>query len=109
MINIEATLGEDAAFSLTAEGHAHADRNEHDHDLVCCAVSTILCTLANSCVQLDDVNTVYHSKPGYGHVMVTNVTEALWGEVESRFRMALDGLEVLAMQYPACIKMQLSD
>jgi len=104
MINIEASIGVDHVFTLTAEGHAHADRNENDHDLVCCAVSTIICTLANSCAQMEDVNTVYHSKHGYGHVNVTSVPEDLWGEIVSRFQMAVDGLTVLALQYPDSIK-----
>lgn len=103
MITITANLGRDEVFSLTADGHANGQRNENDHDLVCCAASTILCMLANSCARLEDVNVTYHQRSGYGHVLVNNCEE-LWGEVSSRFRMALDGLEGLAMQYPQCLR-----
>lgn len=108
MITITANLGRDEVFSLTADGHAHGQRNENDHDLVCCAASTLLCTLANSCAQLDDVNVTYHARSGYGHVLVNNCEE-LWDEVSSRFRMALDGLEGLAMQYPQSIRIDVDN
>lgn len=103
MISITAEMGRDSVFSLTAEGHAGADRNEDGRDLVCCAVSTIFGTLANSCAQIDDVNTVYHSRHGYAHCVVTNIPDDLWAEINSRYQMAVDGLEALAMQYTQCL------
>ena len=106
MIHAKVTYGRGGAFSLTAEGHAHAARNENGRDLVCCAVSTIFGTLANSCTQLDGVNTTYHNKPGYGHIVVTGVPENLWGVVDARFQMAADGLAVLAIQYPDSIRVE---
>ena len=93
MIKILASLGTEEAFTISAQGHAQAARNENDHDLVCCAVSTLLGTLANSCAWVGDVN-----------VTVTNISDDLWGEIASRFRMAMDGLEVLREQYPESLK-----
>lgn len=104
MIKIHASLGNDEAFCLSAEGHAGAGRNEYDHDLVCCAVSTLMGTLANSCALIDGVNTVYHSTKGNALVTVTNITDDIWPEIASRFRMAMDGLQGLAIQYPNSLK-----
>lgn len=104
MIRIHASLGKDEAFCLSAEGHAGARRNEYDHDLVCCAVSTLMGTLANSCALIEDVNVVYHANSGNALVTVTKITEEIWPEIASRFRMALDGLQGLAMQYPGSLK-----
>lgn len=92
---------------ISASGHAHAARNENDHDLVCCAVSTLLGTLANSCAQIEDVNVIYQTSSGNGLVTVVNIPVDLWAEIASRFRMAMDGLEVLAMQYPQSIKISM--
>lgn len=103
MIVINAELGKDLAFTITADGHAHAQRNEEDHDLVCCAVSTIMCTLATSCANID-VNTVYHAGHGHATVTVTDCME-LWREVSARFQMAVDGLIALEHQYPQSIRM----
>lgn len=104
MISIKAEMGTHCAFNLFAEGHAGAERNENDHDLVCCAVSTIMGVLANSCAMIEDVNTVYHTHSGYALVTVTRIPDDLWAEINSRFQMALDGLEALSAQYPTCIK-----
>ena len=103
MINIEAELGEDKVFYLMASGHADAERNEDGRDLVCCAVSTFMGVLANSCALIEDVRTVYHSRSGHAQVSVTDVPERLRAEINSRFQMAVDGLEALAVQYPQCL------
>lgn len=103
MINIEAELGEDKVFYLMASGHANAERNEDGRDLVCCAVSTIMGVLANSCALIEEVRTVYHSRSGHAQVSVTDVPEKLRAEINSRFQMAVDGLEALAVQYPQCL------
>lgn len=105
MINIAITIGEDA-YMLTADGHANAPRNDKDNDLVCCAVSTIVQTLAFSCAIMEDVCTVYHTSSGHAMVTVTRFDE-LEGEITSRFQMAADGLTALAEQYPECIRLDL--
>lgn len=99
MTRIEAIIKAEDAYMLTADGHAGADRNEQDHDLVCAAISAIIQTLAISCAQIDEVSTVYHTSAGHATVCVTNYDE-LEGEIQARFRMALDGLEALQRQYP---------
>lgn len=103
MINVTAALGRDGVFSLTADGHAGAPRNEDGRDLVCCAVSTIMGVLANSCAQIEDINTTYHTGNGYAQVVVNNISEEIWHEINSRYQMAVDGLEGLAVQYPQCL------
>lgn len=89
-------------FRLTASGHADGPRNEKDHDLVCCAVSALVQTLGVSCASLTDVNTLYRDSKGDAEIVVTD-TEAHWDELVPRFQMALDGLQVLAAQYPEYI------
>ena len=78
-------------FSLTAEGHACGPRNEADHDMVCCAVSVIVQTLAVTLGKLDCVRTDYAKESGNIKILVTG-TEAHWDELVPRFRMAIDGL-----------------
>lgn len=104
MIIVHASLGRDEAFCLSAQGHANAMRNECDHDMVCCAVSTLMGTLANSCALIEDVNTVYHAASGNALVTVSKIPEEIWPEIASRFRMAMDGLQGLAIQYPKSLK-----
>lgn len=95
-------------FSLTARGHAGAARNENDHDLVCCAVSTIVQTLGVSCVSLLDVQTIYHQADGFAEILVTG-TEAHWDQLVPRFQMAIEGLTVLANQYPQHVSLTVEE
>lgn len=107
MINIEIKWkGE--PFTLTASGHANADRNEDGHDLVCCAVSTIVQTLGVSCASLLDVCTVYRKLKGCAEILVTD-TEAHWEDLVPRFQMAIDGLTVLANQYPQHVSLSVKE
>ena len=98
----------DEPFTLTADGHANAKRNELDHDLVCCQVATIVQTLGISCASLPDVNTRYRASSGSAEIVVTN-TEAHWDELVPRFAMAVDGLSVLAAQYPESVSLIVSE
>ena len=104
MIKILACMGENAAFVLKAEGHANAERNEKDHDLVCCAVSTLVCTLANSCAMVEDVNTTYRQESGNALLTVDKITKERRQEIAIRFRMAADGLQGLQEQYPDSLR-----
>ena len=104
MIKVHAYMDAgDSAFSLSADGHADAQRNDDGRDLVCCAVSTIVGVLANSCALIEDVRTVYHSRKGHALVTVSGITDDLWAEINSRYQMAVDGLQALAVQYPECL------
>lgn len=95
-------------FSLTARGHAGAARNEDGHDLVCCAISTIVQTLGVSCASLPDVQTTYHQADGFAEILVTG-TEAHWDQLVPRFQMAIDGLTVLASQYPQHVSLTVEE
>ena len=91
-------------FSLMAAGHAHGPRNEADHDMVCCAVSVIVQTLAISLGKLDCVHTDYSKQSGDIKILVTG-TEAHWDELVPRFQMAIDGLTQLAEHHPQCLRL----
>lgn len=109
MIEIKAEWKKEP-FVLTVNGHADAPRNEEGHDLICCAVSTIAQTLGISCVSLPCVNTRYHSikADGFEQILVTG-TEAHWDELVPRFQMAIEGLTVLAMQYPQHVHLTIEE
>lgn len=100
----------DEPFTLTARGHAKAPRNAEGHDLVCCAVSTIIQTLGISCANVYGVNTVYHKikADGFEEILATG-TEAHWDELVPRFQMAIDGLTVLANQYPQNVSLTVEE
>lgn len=98
----------DEPFSLTASGHARAARNEDNHDLLCCAVSTIVQTLGVSCASLPDVQTTYHQAVGLAELLVTG-TEAHWDQLVPRFQMAIDGLNVLTNQYPQHVSLSVEE
>lgn len=97
-------------FVLTVTGHADATRNVDGHDLVCCAVSTIAQTLGISCASLPFVSTRYHSikADGFEQILVTG-TEAHWDELVPRFQMAIEGLTVLALQYPQHVHLKVEE
>lgn len=91
----------DEPFALRAIGHAGGDRSTCDHDLVCCAASTIIQMLAVSCAQVDGISTRYHvvKEKALEEILITG-TEAHWDELVPRFQMVIDGLTLLANQYP---------
>lgn len=96
------------SFTVVASGHANAKRNEDGRDLVCCAVATIMTTLANSCAQIKGPATVYHTQSGLAELTVTNVMAAP-DEVKPRLQMMVDGFRVLEQQYPQNIRMTIED
>lgn len=87
---------------IEASGHANAPRSEDGRDLVCCAVSTLMCALANSLAKLDALMTTYDHSSGYARVAVTG-RDARSIAVEARMAVVMDGLEALAKQYPQSI------
>lgn len=94
--------------TITAAGHAQAPRNEDGRDLVCCAISTLLTALANSCAQLEGPATIYHTTSGYAELTIHNV-QTLPDEIRARVQMLIDGLTVLSQQYPQNIRMTITD
>lgn len=109
MIDIKVTWKKEP-FMLTANGHAAAERSANGHDLVCCAASMLIQTLGVSCANVDGVNTTYHAvkNVGFEQILVTD-TEAHWDELVPRFQMALDGLTVLANQYPQHVSLSVEE
>lgn len=102
MIIIRRNVGE---HSLTVQGHADGARNGHDHDLLCCAVSTILQTLVASLIAMDDREPVYSLKPGDSYVQAhPDIRD--WRGVKVRFDMAMDGLRCLAAHNPDNLKIE---
>lgn len=95
-------------FSVEAEGHANAKRNDDGRDLVCCAISTLMCTLANSCAQLEGPAVVYHTLDGFARLTVSNVRSCPDG-LRARLQMLLDGLHVLEQQYPQNVRLKIHD
>lgn len=91
-------------FTVIADGHACAPRNEDGRDLVCCSISCLLTTLANSCAQLDGVQTIYKTTSGMAELYVSNTLADPAG-IDARLQMAVDGLTGLAQQYPQSIRM----
>lgn len=94
--------------TVIAAGHAMAERNEDGHDLVCCAISTLMTALAISCANLEGPATIYHTSGGYAELTIQNV-QTLPDEVRARVQMLIDGLTVLSQQYPQNIRMTITD
>lgn len=95
---------------IVADGHANAPRNEDGRDLVCCAISTLMCAAANSLARVEGPRVMYHTLPETGHaeLMVKGVDNAP-GEVWPRVQMLIDGLDVLSTQYPQSIRMTIEN
>lgn len=104
MIDVKIRYGVSGPFTLIAQGHANQPRNEDGRDLVCCAASTIVTTLAISCAQIKGAVVNYHQESGYAALTVSN-TETLWEELMPRFRMTEDGLQGLMDQYPQALRL----
>ena len=92
------------SFTVIADGHACAPRNEDGRDLVCCSISCLLTTLANSCAQLDGVQTIYKATSGLAELHVSNTLVDPAG-IDGRRQMTVDGLTGLAQLYPQSIRM----
>lgn len=91
-------------FTIIADGHAYAPRNEDGRDLVCCSISCLLTALANSCAQIDGVQTIYKTTSGRAELYVSNTLVDPAG-IDGRLQMAVDGLMGLAQQYPQSVRM----
>lgn len=91
---------------IVAEGHANAKRNEDGRDLVCCAISTLLYTLANSLHNMEGVHTTFETREGDGRAELnawTNEAAVGYG-LHERAQVIIDGLEAMAEQYPQCVQ-----
>lgn len=79
---------------LTAIGHA--GRDSPDHSLICCAVSTLVQTLALALESLTENEIEYEGEPGNAVIR--------WGDTDEAGKNIIDafwiGLARLAGQYP---------
>lgn len=85
--------------SLKMDGHAQSERNEHDHDLVCCAASMLVQALVRSCALYPGIAVV--GEAGSGHIDFRLECDKV-GQAPAlhRFQMCMDGLEMLEKSYP---------
>lgn len=93
---------------IYAYGHSNAPRNEQDNDLVCCAVSTLMCTLAREVEKhwLSGNTKAYplvELKAG-DSIVYCEPTRRAKKVVEETFSTIANGFRGLAEQYPDYIK-----
>lgn len=100
MIEVHASYKD---LSLRMEGHAGAQRNEHDHDLVCCAASILLQTLVRSCGLAYGVRVIGDAASGHANIRIDSDKVGNAAAIH-RFQMCLDGLEMLEKSYPQSIR-----
>ena len=83
---------------LTAIGHA--GRDSPDHSLICCAVSTLIQSMAFALESLTDGEIEWQGEPGNASIR--------WGETGEAGKTIIDafwlGLSHLAAQYPQHIE-----
>ena len=89
-------------YGLTVEGHAGADRNAAGHDLVCCAVSTLVQTLLYTASKAGHMLD-HEAREGYMHIAITP-GQRFNRELQVMFRVVEDGMEMLEVAYPECIE-----
>ncbi len=89
---IKITFRKRPCLHLTAVGHAGAA--PHGEDLVCAAVSTLLCTLAAK-LEPANCNSSSRLEPGFADIRAARSRTSL-----AAFSFAETGLQLLAGQYP---------
>lgn len=93
------------SMELTMQGHADAQRNEQDHDLVCCAASTLLQALVYTLMDRDGISVMGDMESGHAHIRIKASPQRM-DTAQAAFRMAADGLQMLAEAYPDSINIQ---
>lgn len=89
---------------IQAQGHANHGFNEVGHDLVCCAVSTLICALAIEIESRDDLeNFEIQQDSGYS-LISAEATEGSERAIEALFDMVERGLRDISEQYPKSLK-----
>lgn len=89
-------------YGLEVSGHAGAEPNELGHDLVCCAVSTLMQTLLYAASKAGHMLD-HETEDGYLHVSITP-GQRFTRELQAMFRTVEDGIEMLAQAYPECVE-----
>lgn len=89
-------------YGLVMEGHAGAELNENDHDLVCCAASTLMQTLLYS---LSRQGHVIDHEMREGHMLIRcHDAYNCDRQMANTFMVVEDGLEMLAQEWPEHVK-----
>lgn len=104
MIDVHASYQD---MSLRMQGHANAQRNEHDHDLVCCAASILVQTLVRSCGLYPGVAVVGDAASGNVNIRIDSEKVGQAAALH-RFQMCMDGLEMLEKSYPQSLRVTYS-
>ena len=88
---------EKSSFLIQASGHA--GYAEVDRDIVCSAISCLLCTLASSLETIKDIDKEIKLEPGDTLILAE---VPYWRSMHIRimFEFAARGLEMIAEQYP---------
>ena len=89
-------------YGIEMKGHAGAAVNAQEHDLVCCAASTLIQTLLYS-LSRQEVMVDHDVEDGYMRVSMHDDRD-FGREVAQTFMTVEDGLEMLATAYPECIR-----
>lgn len=92
---------EDLVVQLSAKGHA--GHGEKGQDIVCAAVSTLMQTLAYN-ISADDAQAMLLPVPGGVECLVW--TDHGEGELEAKFDLVADGLQLIAEKYPECVSFE---
>lgn len=93
---------ETESYGLAVSGHAGAQQNAEGHDLVCCAVSTLMQTLLYTASKAGHMLD-HEAEDGYMRVAITP-GERFTRDLMEKFRTVEDGIEMLAQAYPECIE-----
>ena len=104
MIEVHASYED---LSLRMEGHAGAERNAQDHDLVCCAASILFQTLVRSCGLAHGVRVIGDAESGKASIRIDSDKVGNAAAIH-RFQMCLDGLEMLEKSYPQNLRVTYS-
>lgn len=100
------------SFKVTIQGHAGAEKNAEGHDMVCCAVSTLVQTLSYSLKRLPDVSVRARMEKGDAELEVKKTIscpDSQWELATARTAMFMDGILLLVNQYPECIGYNVPD
>lgn len=84
---------------LTMTGHACAEHNGEGHDLVCCAASVLVQSLAYYAQRKDCIEVDGHFRKGDARVKLRPFG-GHYCEARTAFAVTLSGLEMLAAAYP---------
>ena len=102
MIDVAITLDEENRLAgCHIEGRAGYD--EYGYDIVCAAVSSLLCTTMLGLSEVTKTKGDYHSESGFGHIIVHDMQDE---QGQILLRTMLLGLSEIERQYAKFIKIR---